>query len=376
MKIVYCLNSICTRGGIEMVTLTKANALATLGYDVYLVVTDNKKQPIVPLYPSVNLVDLDINYYADDWKSRWHVLYGIFVKRILHKKRLANLLHEIQPDVVVSVGTAEKNMLPKIRGKWKCIREFHYSRTYRILKSESVFDKILALGGNMLDKFTLRKYDMIVALTEEDKAANWKSYNNVVVMPNPIRSSFDVISNLMSKRIVVAGRLTRQKNFMSLVRAFSVVSAKHPDWSLDICGEGCQRQMLEQEIEHLNLCDNVNLHGFTSDLPTAYSESSLFVLTSVYEGLPLVIIEAMSCGLPIVSYACPCGPRDIISDGKDGFLVPVNDETLLADRICYLIEHEDVRLQMGAAAIEKSRQFSLDKIMARWTSLFDSLVSE
>jgi glycosyltransferase involved in cell wall biosynthesis len=90
----------------------------------------------------------------------------------------------------------------------------------------------------------------------------------------------------------------------------------------------------------------------------------------------MVITEAMACGLPVVSYACPCGPRDIISDGKDGFLVPVNDEKQLADRICYLIEHEDVRLQMGAAAIEKSKQFSLDKIMARWTSLFNSLVNE
>jgi glycosyltransferase involved in cell wall biosynthesis len=376
MKIVYCINSICARGGIEMVTLTKANALATLGYDVYLVVTDNKKQPIVSLHPSVNLVDLDINYYADDWKSRWHVLYGILVKRILHKKRLANILHEIQPDVVISVGTAEKNMLPKIRGGWKCIREFHYSHTYRILKSESLLDKILARGGNMLDRFTLRKYDMIVALTEEDKTANWNLYNNVVVIPNPIRSSFDVISNLMSKRIVAAGRLTHQKNFVSLVRAFSVVAAKHPDWSLDIYGEGCQKQMLEQEIERLGLNGVVNLFGYTSNLSLAYSKASIFVLSSIYEGFPLVIVEAMSCGLPVVSYACPCGPRDIISDGKDGFLVPVNDEKQLADRICYLIEHEDVRQQMGAAAIEKSKQFSLDKIMARWTSLFDSLVSE
>jgi glycosyltransferase involved in cell wall biosynthesis len=180
----------------------------------------------------------------------------------------------------------------------------------------------------------------------------------------------------MSKRIVAAGRLTHQKNFVSLVRAFSVVAAKHPDWSLDIYGEGVQRQMLEQEIEQLGLNGVVNLCGYTPNLSLAYSKASIFVLSSMYEGQPSVMLEAMSCGLPVVSYACPCGPRDIISDGKDGFLVPVNDEKQLADRICYLIEHEDVRLQMGAAAIEKSRQFSLDKIMARWTSLFDSLVSE
>jgi glycosyltransferase involved in cell wall biosynthesis len=376
MKIVYCINSICTRGGIEIGTITRGNALAALDYDVYIVVTDNSKPPVVQLHPAVNLIDLKINYYADDWKSHWHVLYGILVKRILHKKRLVNILHEIQPDVVISVGTAEKNMLPRIRGKWKSIREFRCSLTYRILESGSLFYKMLALGSNILDRLILRKYDIIVTLTEEDKAANWKSYSNVVVMPNPIRSSFDVISDLMSKRVIAAGRLVHQKNFMSLVRAFSVVAAKHMDWSLDIYGEGCQRQMLEQEIERLGLRGVINLCGYTSNLSLAYSKSSIFALSSIYEGWGMVITEAMACGLPVVSYACPCGPRDIISDGKDGFLVPVNDEKQLADRICYLIEHEDVRLQMGAAAIEKSRQFSLDKIMARWTSLFDSLVSE
>lgn len=376
MKVVYCLNSICTCGGIEIGTITRSNALAALGYDVYIVVTDNTKPPIVQLHPAVNLINLKINYYADDWKSHGHVLYGILVKRFRHKKRLADVLHQIKPDIVISVGTAEKNMIPEIHGDWKSIREVRFFRFYRMIHSKTLFDKILAVGGNTFDRFKLRKYDRIVVLTEEDKATNWKSYSNVVVMPNPVRSSFDVISDLMSKRVIAAGRLTHQKNFMSLIRAFSVVAAKHPDWSLDIYGEGCQRQMLEQEIERLGLRKVINLCGYTSNLSLAYSKASIFALSSIYEGWGMVITEAMACGLPVVSYACPCGPRDIISDGKDGFLVPVNDEKQLADRICYLIEHEDVRLQMGAAAIEKSKQFSLDKIMARWTSLFDSLVNE
>ncbi len=377
MKVAYCLNSINVYGGIEFVTITKANALAALpGYEVYIIVTDNAKPPIVPLHPAVKLIDLKINYFVNDWKSRWYVLYGIFVKRIIHKRRLARVLRQITPDIVVSVGRSEKNMIPKIRGNWKCIREFHSVRTYRNISATNLFKKILALGGNIADSFTLSRYDKIVTLTQEDKYTNWKPDDNVTVIPNPIRTSFNVHSELKAKRVVSSGRLVYVKNHISLIRAFRLVAIKHPDWSLDIYGEGELRRELEQEIKQLGLEENVKLCGCISNPAKAYSESSIFALSSIFEGLPLVLLEAMACGLPVVSYTCPCGPRDIITDGKDGFLVPVNDEQQLADRICRLIEHEDIRRQMGAAALEKSKNFSIDKIMILWTALFDSLVKK
>lgn len=377
MKLVYSLNSICTRGGIEMVTLTKANALADMpDNEVYLVVTDHRSSPMIPLHPRIKLINLKVDYYADDWKSRWHVFYGFFVKRFIHKRKLARALHQIQPDIVVSVGTSEKNMIPSIRGNWKCIREFHYVRSYRKLQSKTVVDKIMAYGGDIMDYFILPRYDKVVVLTEEDRFVHWRNCRNVVVIPNPIRSSFEGVSPLIHKKVITAGRLTAQKNHHSLIKAFSRVVKNHPDWTLDICGEGPLKEMLEQEIIQLDLEDHVHLCGFTSNLPSSYVESSMFVLSSIYEGFALVAIEAMSSGLPLVSYACPCGPRDIIMDGKDGFLIPMNDEKQLADRICYLIEHEEERKQMGQAALEKSKQYSLDKIMARWQDLFNTLVNE
>jgi glycosyltransferase involved in cell wall biosynthesis len=237
-------------------------------------------------------------------------------------------------------------------------------------------DKIMAYGGDFIDRFTLPRYDKVVVLTEEDRITHWSNCRNVVVIPNPIRSSFEGVSPLIHKKVITAGRLTAQKNHHSLIKAFSRVVKSHPDWTLDIYGEGPLKGMLEQEIKQLDLENHVHLCGFTSNLPSVYVKSSMFVLSSIYEGLPLVAIEAMSSGLPVVSYACPCGPRDIITDGKDGFLVPVNDEKQLADRICYLIEHEEERKQMGQTALEKSRQYSLDKIMARWRDLFNTLVNE
>ena len=105
-------------------------------------------------------------------------------------------------------------------------------------------------------------------------------------------------------------------------------------------------------------------------------KASAFVLTSIFEGFGLVIVEAMSCGLPVVSYACPCGPKDIISEGKDGYLVPVNDEEALAEKICLLIEDEEKRKEMGKAAKAKAEQYSVEHITDMWMKLFNALLHE
>ena len=255
MKIVYCLNSIRYLGGIQRVTVVKANALADLeGNEVYIVVTDNKNGVITePLSSKVHLIDLDINYYKDDYKSRWNVLKGIFIKRREHKKRLASVLNEIQPDIVISVGQSEKNMIPSIKGKWRTIREFHFVKDYRLRQAKSFFDKILAWGGNLYDfSFKIKGYDHIVTLTHEDKEMNWKGWNNVSVIPNPSTFHTDKISTLDEKKVISVGRLSPQKNYASLIRAFKYVVDKHPNWTLEIYGDGPQEMELKSLIDQLN----------------------------------------------------------------------------------------------------------------------------
>lgn len=142
MKIVYCTDSICYAGGIQRITVTKANALAHIeGNEVWIIVTDNKQKPVLPIDEKVHLIDLDVNYFEDDWKSKWHVLKGIFIKRKEHKKRLQVALNEIRPDIVISTGTSEKNFLPgiSINSKPKFIREIHSNKKYRILSATNTF---------------------------------------------------------------------------------------------------------------------------------------------------------------------------------------------------------------------------------------------
>lgn len=149
------------------------------------------------------------------------------------------------------------------------------------------------------------------------------------------------------------------KNYKSLINVWKIVTDKHSDWLLEIWGAGEEYKTLNQRIISLGLQNNIFLKGYTNDVSLKLAESSLFILSSIFEGFGLVIIEAMSCGVPVVSYACPCGPQDIIADGHDGFLVPVNDEKVLADRICRLIEDKELRKEMGKAARLKAEQYDI-----------------
>lgn len=379
MKIVYCLNSIRYLGGIQRVTVVKANALAEIeGNEVYIVVTDNKNGVFTePLSSKVHLIDLDINYYEDDYKSRWNILKGIFIKRKEHKKRLKSVLNEIQPDIVISVGQSEKNMLPSIKGNWKTIREFHFVKDYRKRQAKTWFEKLLAWGGDLYDyHYKIKGYNHIVTLTHEDKENNWKGWNNVSVIPNPSTFKTDQISELDQKKVISVGRLNMQKNYASLIRAFKLVADKHPDWILEIYGNGPQEIELKSLIAKLNLEKHVFLKGFSSNVKQVMTNASIYAMSSIFEGFPLVLIEAMTCGLPVISYACPCGPKDFITDNKDGFLIPTNNEVLLAEKISRLIENEKRRKLMGLAAITKAELYKIENIIPTWMNIFKTLSND
>lgn len=377
MRVVYCLDSIKNTGGIQRVTVTKANALTTIpNYEVWIIVADNSGEGMFVLSPAVHFVDLKVNYYEDDWKSRWYVLKGIFFKRRTHKKRLAVLLNHIHPDVVVAVGQSEKFLIPRIKGDWATIREFHFARGYRWEIARNGFGKISACVGDLVDWFVLRHYDRIVVLTQADRAFNWGKWESVSVIPNPVDIHPAGSALLEEKRVIAVGRLSYEKNYPSMIRAFSSVAKRFSGWRLDIFGDGSERESLKQLISDLSLDGIVNLRGSTRNINNEMLHSSLLVLSSRFEGFGLVLVEAMSCGLPVVSFACPCGPQDIISDGEDGFLVPEGNEEILADRICELIENVTIRKKMGAAALEKSRQYSLDRIIPMWMDLFEEVVRQ
>ena len=362
-------------------TTVKANALADIpGNEVYVVVTDNKAGPeIHELSPKVHLIDLDINYY--DHNQERSMLTNLIVgvaKGIPHKKALVKVLNQINPDIVISVGMSEKYMLTSMKNRtWKIIREFHSEKYYRSKHAYSMFKKI---QGRLSDFYEFhyadKKFDRIVVLTEEDKETNWQGWSNVSVIPNPVAFKCDSPSDLTDKSVISMGRLENVKNFSSLISAFKIVAQRHPDWTLKIYGDGSLKESLHSQINGNGLQNNVFLMGFSNDMESALCQSSIFAFSSLVEGFALVIVEAMECGLPAVSYQCPCGPKDIITDGKDGFLVPVNDEQILADKICDLIEDENLRRQMAADARVRAQYYHVENIAQRWMDLFNEVINQ
>ena len=218
-----------------------------------------------------------------------------------------------------------------------------------------------------LDK-KVSQLDSFVVLTHED-AALWHGLDNLQVIPNPITITDGPSANYDQKQVIAVGRYTYQKGFDLLIKAWEKVYVMHPDWRLNIYGGG-NREQYQAQAKALGLQDVVVCHGPVSNIREKYAESAIFVLSSRFEGLPLVLMEAMATGLPPVAFACQCGPKDIIEHGIDGILCKAEDIEELADGINYLIESKEARASIGTKAAINIQRFSLDSIMHQWDVLF------
>lgn len=176
-----------------------------------------------------------------------------------------------------------------------------------------------------------------------------------------------------SPTIVAAGRLTRQKGFDQLIHAWATVSRDHPHWRLNIYGSGPEQSHLQTLIDNLDLTQCTSLVGHVDDLGAVLRSAGMFVLSSRYEGFPMVLLEAMSCAAPIVAFDCPTGPADLIRDGINGRLVPAGNVAELATAISSLVDHPTRRHRLGSAARVFSKDYDRDLIASRWEELFHRL---
>ncbi|MBQ8673134.1 MAG: glycosyltransferase family 4 protein [Bacteroides sp.] len=378
--IAYCVPAIYSSGGMERVLAVKANYLIGKGYEVHIVITDGgDRKPYFYFDKSIHIHQLALDFeelYALPIASRW---WKYKYRMLVFKRRLNECLCQIRPDITISLLRRDINILHEMSDGSLKIGEVHFDRLHYRHFSVKWLPRFIC---NIVQQIwmralirQLRKLSKFVVLTAED-ASCWPELDNVVVIPNPVSFISDRTSSCLQKRVIAAGRYVPQKGFDRLIAAWRIVAEKHPDWKLNVYGDGWLREQLQEQIEALDLSDSCCLEHTVSDIKEKYLDSSLFVLSSRYEGFGLVIVEAMSCGLPVVSFACKCGPRDIISDGKDGLLIPDDDIEKLAEGINWLIEEENVRIQMGNQAFSKSKGYAIDKIGMKWEILFDSLLKE
>lgn len=378
-KIAYCIPGLHSPSGMERVLTLKANYLAAQKekYEVYIILTEGRNRPpYYPLLPSIKLIQLDINFDDLYFVSPLKKITGYFQKQKLFKTRLCDCLYEIRPDITISLLRRDINFINKIQDGSIKLGEIHFSRAnYRDFRNNrfpAFVQKAVASYwmGQLIRE--LKKLKRFIVLSKEDEA-RWTELHNVSVIYNPLSFFPETISTCENKKIIAVGRYMPQKGFDLLIDCWKIVSEKHPDWILSIYGDG-MREELQAQINRLNLQTTCILEHSVPNINEKYLESSIFVLSSRYEGFGMVIIEAMACGVPPVSFTCPCGPKDIIQDGIDGLLVENGNIIQLAEKICYLIENKDTRKQMGEMARKNVKRFKIENIGQQWEQLFEKVL--
>ena len=378
-RIVYCTPAIYSAGGVERIVAVKANYFAEqLGFDVTIIVTEGKGfNSYFAISKRVHIINLDLGF-EELWKLPFINKISVYLKKQKrYKLLLTKELMRIRPDIIISTLRREINFLNEINCGSLKIGELHVDRAnYRSFnkRNSNPIKRLFAYFWikNLISN--LKLLDKMVVLT--DSALNdWSELSNVVKIPDPLPFKIDVRSNLQNKRIVSIGRYDFDKGNDLILNVWSKVETKMKDWCLDVYGNGNRDPYQDLALKLGMDQSRCRLHGPVSDVKTEYLNSSIFVLPSRYEGFGLVLIEAMACGVPVVSFDCENGPRSIISDGEDGFLIPTFDIDAFADKLILLMCDENLRRLMGEKAQKSAAKYDIDSIGLQWKLLFDELMS-
>ncbi len=360
-------------GGAERVTVNLANYWAGKGWRVAIVTLAAVAQDAFALDPSITLIPLNL---TDPNRSIVAKVFRNF-KRMM---ALRKVLFDIQPDVAVAVMDYPCVTLAlAARGMTGLVATGSLHTHPPAVPANAIWRRIHSVAYGQLSA--------MVALTQETAAwlaANTKA-RRIEVIPNAVQCPLpdscprvepDAICRPGRKLLLAAGRLAPEKGFDLLIGAFAGLSERHEDWDLAIVGEGAERQRLELEISARGLGPRIFLPGWAGNMADWYRRAELYAMSSRFEGFPCTLAEAMAHGLPAVSFDCDTGPRDIIRNGRDGFLAPKEDASALMAALDRLMGDADLRQRFGCAAKEVRDRFSLQRIAQMWEITFEELLEQ
>lgn len=357
--------------------LNKVKYLCNKGYKIIVVTTDQQgKAPFYQFPQSVELIDLGINYSLDNGKKPIAKTFSYLKKRRLHKQLLTKVLFEQKPDITISLYPSESSFIPDIKDGSKKILELHFCKFFRLQYGRKGLLGLADRFRSSQDERIVKRFDKFVVLSNED-AGYWGPLRNLEVIPNAALENKEYKSDGASKRVIAVGRLDYQKGFDRLLKAWAIIPkelTENEGWHLDIFGQGEWEQMLQQMILQLGIEKSAKINAPTSNIWKEYAESAFLVMSSHYEGFPMVLIEAMSCGIPAVAYDFKCGAKDIIIPQENGLIVKEGDIEALAKAMESLMRDGELRAKMAANAPQVTQRYSEQRVMAKWENCFKSIL--
>jgi glycosyltransferase involved in cell wall biosynthesis len=364
-KLLYITNQICGSGGLERVLSIKACYLAEkLDYEVHIVTLNQGTTPLFYefsnqlIYHDITTKGTNLNYFLS------------------YKKGLKEVVNKVKPDVVLVCDDGLKGLFVPwfINKPCPMVYERHVSKNIEI-KTDKVswLQKIKLKVIYALMDFGAKKYIKFIVLTKGN--LNEWPLKNLQVISNPLSFYPTEFSTLENKKVIAVGKHCHQKGFDRLLQIWKLVTDKHPDWKLEIYGTIEKSEGLLDLAHELRIENTVTFFPPEKNIGEKYKSASIYAMSSRYEGFGMVLTEAMAYGVPCVSFDCPYGPSDIISDGIDGFLVPNGDIKMFSDKICELITNNDLRHAMGTKARVHVLRYQPEEIVPQWDALFKQLIS-
>lgn len=353
MKIVFCIPSLGS-GGAERVVSVLASELAERQHDVHIAMIANRNL-------NYSLVDSVAIHYLD-CESDLHLS---FIKRyIIRLKRIRSLMKKLTPDVVISF-MAETNIDV-------CLALTGINMPIIVSeRNDPALDPASKIKQK-LRNIAYRKPDYFVFQTPDaQKYFSSRIQSRSSIILNPLSEHLpEPYEGLREPRIVNVSRLNAQKNIPLLISAFEEFSRNHPQYTLEIFGEGNQEEAIRKRIHELGLDKKVILKGFCKDVHNLIRKAALFAMTSDYEGMPNALLEAMAIGLPCISTDCPCGgPRMLIKPNWNGLLIPVGDREEMYQAMCHLANNPESASEMGRNAQHIREMADLNKIISEWEKI-------
>lgn len=354
MKIIsIILTNITKTAGTERAVANLSNILVSLGYSVCIFSTDSKDGiSAYHLNENVKIFHLGLRIATAKSFSK------IFEYKKL-KQKIKTLVREERIDCIIGTYSLFNTIITKIKNvKTIGCEHFNYS-------SASKFHRIIR-------RIFYPKLDAVVVLTNHDKS-HYQFLKNCVVIPNSLSFETEIKTSWNEKKVLSIGRLTKQKGFDFLIEATKELKNDFPDWHFEIVGSGEEEKLLKDLVLKYELEDYVLFLPPIKDVISLYKSASIYCMSSRWEGLPMVLIEAQSSGLPIVSFDCPEGPSEIIEDNVDGFLCEVENPHDLAEKLRILMSNEKLREKFGKNAFESSKCFSSENIGKKWKQVLESI---